>query len=75
MYETPELQNIDLKSFFDNFSSLVKGDLHLNKGIDFRVSFEQGAEFCYADPRPCSRYFLISAIMPRTLLREDLVPG
>jgi len=58
MYETPELQNIDLKSFFDNFSSLVKGDLHLNKGIDFRVSFEQGAEFCYADPRALQQILL-----------------
>jgi len=58
MYETPELQNINMRSFLDNFSSLVKGDLHLNKGIDFRVSFEQGAEFCYADPRALQQILL-----------------
>jgi PAS domain S-box-containing protein len=58
MYETPELQNIDLRSFFDKFSSLVKGDLSLKKGIDFRVSVEQGAEFSYADPRALQQILL-----------------
>jgi PAS domain S-box-containing protein len=58
MYETPELQNIDLRLFFDKFSSLVKGDLSLKKGIDFRISVEQGAEFSYADPRALQQVLL-----------------
>jgi len=58
MYETPELQNIDLKSFFDKFDNLVKADLSLKKEIDFRVSVEQGAEFSYADPRALQQILL-----------------
>jgi signal transduction histidine kinase len=58
MYETPELQNIDLQSFFDKFGSLVKGDLSLKKGIDFIISVEQGAEFSYADPRALQQILL-----------------
>lgn len=58
MYETPELQNINLKSFFDKFSSLVKSDLSLKKGIDFSISVEQGAEFSYADPRALQQILL-----------------
>jgi len=58
MYETPALQNIDLRPFFDKFSSLVKGDLSLKKGIDFRISVEQGAEFSYADPRALQQILL-----------------
>ena len=58
MYETQELQHIDLRSFLDKFSSLVKSDLCLKKGIDVRISVEQGAEFSYADPRALQQILL-----------------
>ena len=58
MYETPELQNIDLKSFLDKFGSLIKGDFSLKKGIDLRISVEEGAESCYADPRALQQILL-----------------
>jgi signal transduction histidine kinase len=58
MYETQELQKIDLRLFLDKFSSLVRGDLFLKKGIDFRVSVENGTKFSYADPRALQQILL-----------------
>ena len=49
LYEKPELQNIQLKEFFQKLIMLVKEDFRA-KGIEIE-SADESSSFCYADPR------------------------
>ena len=57
MYETPELQNVELKSFMDKFLSLLTDDFG-KKGISIESHFEPKAKWGYADPRALQQVML-----------------
>jgi PAS domain S-box-containing protein len=57
MYENPELQNVSMKPFLDNFLSLVTSDLE-KKGIRIGSLVHPGAEWGFVDPRALQQVML-----------------
>jgi PAS domain S-box-containing protein len=57
MYETPELQNVEMKSFMDKFLSLLTDDFG-KKGITIEAHFKPEAKWGYADPRALQQVML-----------------
>ncbi len=58
MYESPELQNVNIQSFMDKFLALIRGDISVKKRIGIISHIEPNAEFFYADPRALQQVFL-----------------
>lgn len=57
MYETPELQNVEVKPFMDKFLSLLADDFK-NKGITIESIFSPEAQWGYLDPRALQQVML-----------------
>jgi C4-dicarboxylate-specific signal transduction histidine kinase len=57
MYETPELQNVEMKPFMDKFLSLLSDDFE-KRGIAIQVLFQPEAQWAYADPRALQQIML-----------------
>ena len=57
LYETQQLQNIAVSSFFENFLPLVKDDFE-SKGIVIDVSMDPAAGWMFVDPRALQQVLL-----------------
>ncbi|MEW5745735.1 MAG: MASE3 domain-containing protein [Nitrospirota bacterium] len=57
MYETPELQSVELRSFMDKLLPLVRDDFS-KRGVSVTLSLAPGAERCLADPRALQQVLL-----------------
>ncbi len=57
LYETPDLENLDLAAFFEKFFKLVTADFE-GKGIAVRYSIQPGAKQVVADPRALQQALL-----------------
>jgi PAS domain S-box-containing protein len=57
MYESADIQNIQLSSFMEKFLSLVENDFS-NKGIKITAHFKDGTGWAYADPRALNQVLL-----------------
>jgi len=57
LYETQDLQNVDIPAFINNFLPPVKED-YRRKGIDLSVSAARDAEWVRADPQALQQVFL-----------------
>jgi len=57
LYETPELENLNLSHFLEKFLQLV-GEDFMMKGIEVTHSVEPGAEWVVADPRALQQVLL-----------------
>ncbi len=57
MYETPELQNVDLQTFTERFLSLVAADFE-KKGIFIERLIHPEAQWGYVDPRALQQVML-----------------
>jgi PAS domain S-box-containing protein len=57
MYETPRLQNVEVKPFMDKFLPLLAADFE-KKGITLEAIFDPGADRAYVDPRALQQVML-----------------
>ncbi len=57
MYETPQVQNVEMKPFMDKFLSLLSDDF-MKRGIAIEIFFEPEAQWGYADPRALQQVML-----------------
>ncbi len=59
IYETPDLQNVNMPAFMDNLLSIVSTDF-ANTGIRVRTVFRPDAEWAFVDPRALQHVMLNS---------------
>ena len=77
VHETPELKDVEIIPFIDNFHSLIVEDFK-RKGIKIMTSIQPGAEYFYADPRALQQVLLnivtnaADALKDRTAPRIDI---
>jgi C4-dicarboxylate-specific signal transduction histidine kinase len=57
MYETPEVQNVHVKTFMERFLSLVSADFEI-RGIKIESLIHPDAEWAYTDPRALQQVML-----------------
>lgn len=57
MFETPQMQTVEVRSFLDSFLGLVRADIEKND-IDLQSSLDPEAVECRADPRALQQVLL-----------------
>ncbi|HEU18594.1 MAG TPA: HAMP domain-containing histidine kinase [Deltaproteobacteria bacterium] len=73
MFDNPNIQKINLSSFFNNFISLTAEDLQ-KKGIDLRIIPNADAQWILADPRALQHAILNLVTNASDALEESLNP-